>query len=96
MTPEDRQTFMHHMRTPIFACVALLLMLGCNVVLGAWLPFRRAWIIEAVIAVCMVVTVLLFSMDVGEEPPLHRFYAALGFCWVFILFSITMIDYLTR
>lgn len=84
------------MRTPSYACIALLLMLGCNVLLGHFQPFPHTWILIAAIALSMVVTVLMFSMEVPEEPPLHRFYSGLGFFWVLILFSMTVLDYLTR
>ena len=44
----------------------------------------------------MVATVLLFSMEVRKEPPLTRVFSLLGFCWVAVLFGMTLIDYLTR
>ena len=44
----------------------------------------------------MILTVLLFAMDVRLESPLMRFYALLGFCWLTILLGMTMLDYWTR
>ncbi len=96
MTEAEKAEFLRHMRMPVIGCLALLAMLACIVILGAWLPVRWTWMIESAIGACMVVTVLLFSMDVADEPPLHRFYACLGFFWVAILMCITIIDYLTR
>jgi cytochrome c oxidase subunit 4 len=96
MPKRARRDFAQHMRTPILACVMLLVMLGVIVLLGACLPFRNAWMIEAATAVGMVLTVLLLSMEIGREPALHRFYAGIGFFWVGILISMTLIDYLNR
>ena len=64
--------------------------------IGATLPFEKVWILETVVLATMVVVVLLLSMEVIKEPPLIRLYAVLGFCWVSILFTMTLIDYLTR
>ena len=44
----------------------------------------------------LVLTVLLVSMEVLQEPPLMRLFAALGFFWVAIMFSMTLVDYLSR
>ena len=52
--------------------------------------------VELPILLCMVATVLLFSMEIIEDPPLTRLFSVIGFCWVGILFAMTMIDYLTR
>jgi hypothetical protein len=41
-------------------------------------PSRTASYLEAALALCMIVTVLLFSMEVREDAPLMRFYASLG------------------
>ena len=96
ISDEDERVIWHHMRMPAYTFVALLVLLGGEVLLGAILPFPGAWILEACIAVSMVVTVLLFSMEVLEEPPLMRVFAGLGFFWVAVLMGITVIDYLTR
>ena len=96
MTREDRRTVWRRMRAPVLSFVALMALLAVNVVLGATLPFRAAWMVEAFVLVCMVVTVLLVSMEVWHEPPLVRVFSALGFFWVLILFGMTLVDYLTR
>lgn len=99
MTREDRSTLWHHMRMPVLAFVALILLLAVNVVLGIFLPFRRfphVWTAEAAIAVTMVLIVLIFSMELIREPPLMRLFSAMSFFWVAILFAMTLLDYLTR
>ena len=96
MTREDRATLWRHMRAPVLSFVALMALLAVNVVLGATLPFRAVWVAEAFVVVCMVLTVLLVSMEVWSEPPLVRVFSALGFFWLLILFGMTLVDYLTR
>ena len=44
----------------------------------------------------MVLVVLIFSMELIHEPPLMRLFSAISFFWVAILFSMTLLDYLTR
>jgi len=96
MSDADRRLLWQHMRTPARVFVALMLMLGAIVLLGALVPSHLASMAELALTVCMVLTVLLFSMEVIEEPPLLRFFSFLGFCWMAILFGITLVDYLTR
>ena len=96
MTRADARALWHHMRTPTFTFLVLMVLLGGITLLGAILPFPDAWIVEAILAVTMVVVVLLFSMEVLKEPPLMRVFAAIGFIWVMVLMGITVIDYLTR
>ena len=85
-----------HMREPVLTAGALLVMLGINVALGATLPFPNVWIVELIVASAMVVTILLFSMEVRHEPPLVKLFAGIGFFWVGILFAMTLVDYLSR
>jgi cytochrome c oxidase subunit 4 len=96
MTQQERRQFLRHMRTPLLAFAALLALLGINVLLGALLPFRQAWIVEGIVMLCMVLVVLLFSMEVIHEPPLMRVFAILGFFWLAIMFGMTSVDYLSR
>ena len=84
------------MRVPVFAFVALLAFLACIVLLGALAPGRTASYLEAGATLCMVGTVLLFTMEVRHEAPLLRFYSLLGFMWLAILVGMTMVDFLTR
>ncbi len=84
------------MRVPAFAFAALMLLLCTNVALGFFMPFGTVWILELAVLLAMVVIVLLFSMEVIEEPPLFKLFSVLGFCWLGILFTMTMIDYATR
>ena len=93
---EETREIWAHMRVPMFTFVALLCLLAGIVLLGALVPSRTASFIEAGLTVCMVLTVLLFSMEIREESSLTRFYAVLGFFWLAILITMTMIDYVTR
>ncbi len=96
MTPGDKRELWAAMRVPVFAFVALVAFLAAIVVLGWFFPGRTTQFIIAGLTLCMILTVLLFSMEVREEAPLLRFYAFLGFCWLTILLMMTMVDYLTR
>ncbi len=96
MTDAERRLLWRQMRTPVLSFVALLVLLGINVALGALLPFRQAWVLECAVTVCMVLVVLLFSMEVLTEPPLLRVFSFLGFFWVAIMFAMTSVDYLSR
>lgn len=93
---ENRRELWHHMREPVLTFLALAVFLVINVALGWLQPFPHPWMIELPIMVLMIATVLLFSMEVIEEPSLVRFFSILGFCWVAILFTMTLIDYTTR
>lgn len=95
-TPEQRREIWRQMRAPTFACVALMVMLGVIVLLGSLAPSHVSSIIEFSLLVAMVLTVLLFTMEVREEDALMRFFAFVGFCWAAALFSLVMLDYLTR
>lgn len=96
ISPEDKRKIWEAMRVPVFAFVALLAFLAAIVGLGWLVPGRTASFIEAGLTLCMILTVLLFSMEVREEGSLLKFYSFLGFCWLTILICITMVDYVTR
>ena len=95
-TASVRRDLWPRMRVPTFAFVALMLFLAAIVLLGALAPSRTASWIEAGLTICMVLTVLLFSMEVRADTPIVRFFSGLGFAWVCILFGMTLLDYLTR
>ena len=84
------------MRGPLRTSGALLLCLGLNLALGWWQPFPYAWTMELAIMVAMIATVLLFSMEVIDDPALIKLFSVLGFCWVAILFAMTLVDYVGR
>jgi cytochrome c oxidase subunit IV len=84
------------LRTPFLTMLALLALLGTNVILGIFFISNRVWIAEVFIAMAMVAIVILFAMEALKDPPIIRLFAALGFFWVAILFSLTMVDYATR
>ena len=94
--PAARRELARRMRVPVFAFVALMLFLTAIVLLGAAMPSRAASFIEIGLSVCMILTVLLFSMEVRLEAPLTRLFALLGFAWVCILFGMVLLDYLSR
>lgn len=92
MSPELKE----HLRTPILTFLALQSLLGINVLLGIFFISGRVWILEVFIAATMVAIVILFAMEAIKDPPLTRLFAAMGFCWVAVLFALTMVDYATR
>jgi len=96
LTDEQRHEFLKRMDLPVRCFVGLLLLLATNVMFGAWRPFAGVWFLEILVLLAMIVIVLLLSMEIVKEPPLIRLYSVLGFCWVAILFGMTLIDYLTR
>jgi cytochrome c oxidase subunit 4 len=96
MRREDWELLWRHMRLPVTSFAVLLGLLAVNVALGATVTFAWAWMIEAGVTVCMVLVVLLISMEVWRDAPLIRVFSALGFFWVLILFTMTLTDYLGR
>lgn len=93
MPPELKR----QLRTPFLTMLTLLALLGVNVVLGVFFITGRMWIVEVAVATAMVVaTVIVVAMEAHKEPPLIQLFAGLGFFWVAILFTLTMIDYATR
>ena len=95
-TAEQRRAIWRQMRAPTYAFVALMVFLGIVVLLGALAPSRISSIVEFAILVAMVLTMLLFSMELREEAALIRFFSMIGFAWVAVLFALLMVDYLTR
>ncbi len=96
LAPAEKRQIWAKMRVPAFAFVALLCMLAATIVVAQLWPGRTGSFVIAGIVLCMILTVLLFSMDVRLETPLMRFYSLLGFCWLTILLAMTMLDYWTR
>lgn len=96
LSEDQKRDIKARMRVPTISFAALIVLLAINILLGATIPFEKVWILETLVLATMVVVVLLLSMEVINEPPLIRLYAVLGFCWVSILFTMTLIDYLTR
>ena len=83
-------------RMPLLVLIASLLLLGINVLLGALDPHGFVWVVEVLITMAMIVIILLFSMEILEQPGITRVFGGLGFFWVAILFSLTLVDYLNR
>lgn len=84
------------MRTPLLTMLALLAMLAVNGLLGYFFISDRTWIIEVFVATAMVATVITISMEAHKDPPIIRLFSGLGFFWVAILFTLTLLDYATR
>jgi cytochrome c oxidase subunit 4 len=92
MAPELK----HALRTPFLTMLALLLLLLINGLLGTFFTHGHAWVIEVLIAASMIVIVIVVSMEAHKEPPIIGLFSGLGFFWVAILLSLTVVDYLTR
>ena len=93
---EEQREIWRHMRVPVFAAAALLAFLAGIILLGALMPSSVASYLEAGLTLCMMVTVLLFTMEVREDQPVLQLWAVVGFCWLTILLGMTMIDFITR
>jgi len=53
-------------------------------------------IVALLIAATKMSLVIYFFMHVKFDDPLTKLFVAGGFIWLFILISITMVDYVTR
>ena len=93
---DQRRAFLERMNLPLRVFVGLMLLLGTNIMLGATGLFPQVWIVELLVLAVMIVITLLFSMEILHEAPLIRMWSIVGFCWLGILFGMTLIDYLTR
>ena len=91
-----REELWRKMRVPLLTFGALVVFLAVNITLGWLTPFHGVWILELGVLVAMIATVLLFSMEVIEEPALIRLFSLIGFCWVGIMFAMVLNDYLNR
>lgn len=96
LTEAQKRDLLRHMRVPFFTFVTLMLLLSVNAITGILQVFPDVWILNLGVLVAMVACVLLFSMEVIEEPSLVRLFSVLGFCWVGIMFAMTLVDYATR
>ena len=95
-TPDQKAALREALRQPVLTFLALIGLLAVNVATGYLQPFPLVWMLNLGVMVLMIATVLLFSMEVIREPALVRFFSILGFCWVGILLTMTLIDYLNR
>ena len=96
LTRDQRQALKHALREPVLTFLALIGLLTINVVTGYLQPFPQVWMLNLGVMALMIATVLLFSMEVIREPALICFFSVLGFCWVGILMTMTLIDYTNR
>lgn len=93
---DQRRAFLERMNLPIRVFIGLMLLLATNIMLGATGLFPQVWIVELLVLAVMIVITLLFSMEILHETPLIRMWSIVGFCWLSILFGMTLVDYLTR
>ena len=96
ITAEQKRELTHRMREPLLTFAGLIGLLALNAITGWFQFFPHTWGLNLGVLVGMIFTILLFSMEVIKDPPLIRFFSALGFCWVGILFVMVLIDYTTR
>jgi cytochrome c oxidase subunit 4 len=83
-----------HLRLPALVMAALLVLLGINVAIGELYPAAAPVIV--LIGMVQVGIVVVLAMEIRHQAGIVRLFSALGFMWVAILFTLTMIDYLTR
>ena len=93
---DRRRALRDALRGPLLTFLALIGLLAVNVATGYLQPFPHVWVLNLGVMVLMIAIVLLFSMEVIREPALVRFFSLLGFCWVGILLTMTLIDYMNR
>ena len=95
-TDAQRRAFVGRMDIPLRVFAGLILSLGTMVLFGATTPASWIWMPEVAVLLVMVVTTMLYAMEVLDEIPLMRMWSVVGFAWLCILFGMVLIDYLTR
>jgi cytochrome c oxidase subunit 4 len=95
-THDTTALFRQRMRMPVMVSIALLALLALNMALAVLHPFAWVGYLGIGIAVVMAMIVLFFAMEITQQAPLIQLFSGLGFFWVAILFTLTMVDYLTR
>jgi cytochrome c oxidase subunit 4 len=76
--------------------VALLILTGLTVVVAYFDLGLLNTPVALTVAVIKASLVVLFFMGVRHNTPLTKVVVVSGFLWLFILFGLTMGDYLTR
>jgi len=95
-TSESQALFGQRIRKPVIVSIVLLALLALNMTLAVLHPFAWVGYLGIGIAVMMAMIVLFFAMEITQQVPLIQLFSGLGFFWVAILFTLTMVDYLTR
>jgi cytochrome c oxidase subunit 4 len=81
----------------LFTAIWLILVVLLLGMFGlAQLPFKAGTIFILILTVIQMILVLLFFMRLRTCANLVRLAAAVGFVWLFILFTLAFSDYLTR
>ncbi len=76
--------------------VALLILTGLTVIVAYFDLGLLNTPVALAVAVIKASLVVLFFMGVRHNTPLTKVVVVSGFLWLFILFGLTMSDYLTR
>jgi len=96
MSNEHGQHVIVPVRTYFFVFVTLFFL----TLLTAWVADKDFGFLNTAIALGIAVTkaslVVLFFMGVRYNTPLTKVVVVAGFVWLFIMFGLTMSDYLTR
>ena len=96
LDPGQRRALRKEMRVPSIAFAVLMVLLACVVLLAFLAPSHVSSMIELALLLAMMLTMLLFSMELRDEGGVLRFFSAVGFAWVGVLFTFLALDYLTR
>ena len=83
-------------RLYVVVFVALLILTGLTVVVAYFDLGLLNTPVALAVAVIKASLVVLFFMGVRHNTPLTKVVVVSGFLWLFILFGLTMGDYLTR
>ena len=76
--------------------VALLILTGLTVIVAYFDLGLLNTPVALAVAIVKASLVVLFFMGVRHNTPLTKVVVVSGFLWLFIMFGLTMADYLTR
>jgi len=80
----------------IMVYIGLMVLLALTV-FAATMPLGHFGLLTAlVIAAAKAILVVLYFMHVRHAPPVTKAFVAAGFIWLAILFTLTLLEYMTR
>ena len=82
------------LRNLLLTYVGLILLLTVNVLLALWLPAWSDWVLLG--AAGQAALVLFGFMQLGQHSALVRFFALGAGFWLLLMFTLTLVDLLTR
>ena len=82
------------LRNLLLTYLGLILLLTANVLLALWLPVWSDWVLLG--AAGQAALVLFGFMQLGQHSALVRFFALGAGFWLLLMFTLTLIDLLTR